>query len=154
MGHIGAQLGHIEKRIATHERRLANFVRAITRHVGGLWFLIFNAVLLIGWIEWNLGLFGFPIFDPYPFSLLALVFAVEAVFLSALILMNQSQDLSEKRHVRTDSNTEVRKMLAAREEHPRLTAKSDVIHLPESRDRNQEITLEQIQREIERNSDF
>lgn len=157
MEHIQKQLASIERRIASNERRLVVFLRSITHHLGSLWFLIFNAVLLLGWIEWNLGLFGLPIFDPYPFSLLALVYAVEAVFLSALILINQarmSEVMPSRESGVSDGKAAMQKMLPVREDHPRLPTQPDVIHVPESRDHKHEITLDQIQREIERNSDF
>ncbi len=161
MEHIQSQLAQIESRIAKEERRLTKFLHVLTHRVGGLWFLIFNAALLLGWIEWNLGWFGLPTFDPYPFGLLALVFAVEAVCLGALVLLNQAHTIRKtppphpKMDVpKKDQDADLHTILREIDEQPRLAAKPDVIHLPESKTKPREITLEEIQREIERNSDF
>jgi uncharacterized membrane protein len=52
-----------------------------------------------GWIGENL-VRGFAGFDPYPFSLLTLIVSLEAIFLSAFILISQNRDahLSERRN--------------------------------------------------------
>lgn len=160
MEHIQHQLAQIEQRITKEEKRLVAFLHAITRYVGGLWFLIANTVLLLGWIEWNVGWFGLPIFDPYPFGLLALIFAFEAVAIGALVLMNQAHSMRrtatthrvEKPHHDYDANLHT--ILREPETPPRLSTRPDVIQLPESKSPPREITLEEIQREIERNSDF
>ncbi len=161
MEHIPNQLAHIELRIAKEERRLTKMLHFLTHQVGGLWFLIFNAVLLLGWIEWNMGWFGLPIFDPYPFSLLALVFSVEVVCLGALVLLNQAHAIRKASIThpkldapKKDGGADLHTILREIEDEPRLSGKPDVIHLPESKTKPREITLEEIQREIERNSDF
>lgn len=161
MEHIQSQLAQIEASIAKEERRLTRFLHFLTHRIGGLWFLIFNAILLLGWIEWNMGWFGLPIFDPYPFGLLALVFAVEAVCLGTLVLLNQAHTIRKTPlpHPKVDApkkdqDADLHTILREIDEQPRLASKPDVIHLPESNTKPREITLEEIQREIERNSDF
>ena len=54
--------------------------------VHGVWFAI--------WIPWNLGWFGLPKFDPYPFGLLTMIVSLEAIFLSIFVLMAQSRESS------------------------------------------------------------
>jgi len=52
--------------------------------VHGLWFAV--------WIPWNLGWFGLPEFDPYPFGLLTMIVSLEAIFLSIFVLMAQKRE--------------------------------------------------------------
>jgi uncharacterized membrane protein len=60
--------------------------------VGSLTFVLIHAVLVLLWILANtIGLFGIPRFDPYPFSLLGFIVAVEAVVFSSFILMRQNR---------------------------------------------------------------
>jgi uncharacterized membrane protein len=52
--------------------------------VHGFWFAV--------WIPWNLGWFGLPEFDPYPFGLLTMIVSLEAIFLSIFVLMAQKRE--------------------------------------------------------------
>jgi uncharacterized membrane protein len=59
---------------------------------GSLPFIVLHLVFLIGWLLANSG--KIPTirpFDPYPFSLLGVIVAVEAVVLSSFILMRQNR---------------------------------------------------------------
>ena len=56
--------------------------RTSSAHV--IWFAI--------WIPWNLGWFGFHVFDPYPFGLLTMVVSLEAIFLSIFMLIAQKRE--------------------------------------------------------------
>jgi uncharacterized membrane protein len=59
---------------------------------GSLVFVMIHALLVLSWILVNAhGVPGIPQFDPYPFSLLGLMVAVEAVVLSSFILMRQNR---------------------------------------------------------------
>jgi uncharacterized membrane protein len=54
--------------------------------------VMLHALLVLSWILVNAhGVPGIPPFDPYPFSLLGLMVAVEAVVLSSFILMRQNR---------------------------------------------------------------
>jgi len=69
--------------------RLADGVGAFA---GSLVFVVLHLVFLIGWLLVNSG--KIPTarpFDPYPFSLLGVIVAVEAVILSSFILMRQNR---------------------------------------------------------------
>jgi uncharacterized membrane protein len=55
-------------------------------------FLTFHVVWFAIWIPWNLGWFGFPPFDPYPFGFLTMVVSLEAIFLSIFVLMAQKRE--------------------------------------------------------------
>jgi uncharacterized membrane protein len=65
---------------------------AVAGFAGSLVFVMIQALLVLGWILVNArGVPGIPPFDPYPFSLLGLMVAVEAVVLSSFILMRQNR---------------------------------------------------------------
>src|ERR1700680_2773635 len=59
---------------------------------GSLPFVLLHLVVVVGWLLVNSGKIP-PIrpFDPYPFSLLGVIVAVEAVILSSFILMRQNR---------------------------------------------------------------
>jgi uncharacterized membrane protein len=59
---------------------------------GSLPFVAFHLVVVLGWVLVNGGAIGgLRPFDPYPFSLLGMIVAVEAVILSSFILMRQNR---------------------------------------------------------------
>jgi len=65
---------------------------AVAGFAGSLVFVMIHALLVLGWILVNThGVPGIPRCDPYPFSLLGLMVAVEAVVLSSFILMRQNR---------------------------------------------------------------
>jgi uncharacterized membrane protein len=73
----------------SHSERLADGIGAFA---GSLLFVALHLVLLIVWLLINSG--NIPKarpFDPYPFSLLGVIVAVEAVILSSFILMRQNR---------------------------------------------------------------
>lgn len=63
---------------------------------GSVSFLIVHAVVYGGWIAVNL-LMGKHAFDPFPFLLLDIVLAMEAIFLSCFVLMSQSRQAAKDR---------------------------------------------------------
>jgi uncharacterized membrane protein len=76
------------------ERRSSSerFADAIGLFAGSLPFVLFHLVLMLAWLLVNSGqIRGLRPFDPYPFSLLAMIVAVEAVILSSFILMRQNR---------------------------------------------------------------
>jgi uncharacterized membrane protein len=59
---------------------------------GSLSFVVLHLLLLIAWLLVNSGKIPkAQQFDPYPFSLLGVIVAVEAVILSSCILMRQNR---------------------------------------------------------------
>ena len=65
---------------------------AIAGFAGSLVFVMAHALLVLTWVLVNAeGLPGISRFDPYPFSLLGMIVAVEAVVLSSFILMRQNR---------------------------------------------------------------
>jgi len=58
---------------------------------GSLPFVVLHLVLVTAWLLVNSGQIGVRPFDPWPFSLLGVIVAVEAVILSSFILMRQNR---------------------------------------------------------------
>ncbi|MDB5899070.1 MAG: hypothetical protein JWP22_2960 [Ramlibacter sp.] len=75
--------------------RIAEFV---AQFCGSITFVWIHAGLFAAWVLWNV-LPGLPRFDPYPFTFLTLCVSLEAIFLSAFILISQNYDMrvSERR---------------------------------------------------------
>lgn len=75
------------------------FAKAIAKFGGSMTFVAVNVILVCGWIIANT-LPGTVHFDPFPFSFLGLIAALEAIFLSTFILISQNQDaaLAEQRN--------------------------------------------------------
>ena len=65
--------------------RLTDTVAGVS---GSLTFLVFHAIWFAAWVVWNATRFAF---DPFPYSLLNLVVALEAVFLTSVVLMTQNR---------------------------------------------------------------
>jgi len=78
------------EREALHDRtRLDRFTDAVTAAAASPWFLVGHAVWFTTWIIVN-AMRAQP-FDPYPYGLLMLVVSLEAIFLSAAVLMTQNR---------------------------------------------------------------
>ena len=69
---------------------------AVARVAGSTTFIVLHAIWFAAWIALNTTRFAF---DPYPYSLLNLVVALEAVFLTSVVLMTQNHmtRLAERR---------------------------------------------------------
>jgi uncharacterized membrane protein len=81
---------------ATKGDRVAD---GITRFCGSMGFVALHALWYGVWIVANLVLPEHSRFDPFPFSFLTLIVSLEAIFLSAFILVSQNRQsiLSERR---------------------------------------------------------
>lgn len=127
----------------------------LTGQFGTVWFLIWNAVVFIGWIEWNLGLFGLPIFDPFPFGLLTMLVSLEAIGLAIIVLISQNRqnkiaDLRQQVDFEVDVRaeeeiTKLLRMLHEVRDHLGLVKKDRELMQMERR-----ADIKQIQRDIER----
>ena len=89
--HIDSIVRQEEEALERRSRseRLAD---AVGSFAGSLLFVVLHLLLLVAWLLINSGKItsGRP-FDPYPFSLLGVIVAVEAVILSSFILMRQNR---------------------------------------------------------------
>lgn len=158
MEHIKNKLPHVKSHLEFRRGRLDKIADFMTEQFGSLWFLILNAIVFVGWIEWNLGLFGLPVFDPFPFGLLTMLVSLEAIFLAIIVLISQNRqsrvaDIRQQLDFEVDyrAESEIKKILHKLEDIHRHLA------VPPSKEPGAkmfEIDIEQIQREIERNSDF
>jgi uncharacterized membrane protein len=131
----------------------------LTEQFGSLWFLILNAIIFVGWIEWNLGWLGLPVFDPFPFGLLTMIVSLEAIFLAIFVLISQNRqsriaDIRQQvdMEIDTRAEAEIRKILRMLDEiRTYIAEKKDD---PELVELVHEVDIATIQAEIERNSDF
>jgi uncharacterized membrane protein len=62
----------------------------VAMFIGSFGFVGVHLLLFVGWIGWNV-LPGVSHFDPWPFSLLGTIVAMEAIFLASFILMRQAR---------------------------------------------------------------
>ncbi len=72
--------------------RIAN---AITVFSGSMLYVILHVIWFGIWIPVNLNLFGMKAFDPFPFSLLTMMVSLEAIFLSAFVLISQNKQAAQ-----------------------------------------------------------
>jgi uncharacterized membrane protein len=64
----------------------------IAGFAGNMFFVLIHVLLVLAWVLINANRASrIPRFDPYPFSLLGMIVAVEAVVLSSFILMRQNR---------------------------------------------------------------
>jgi uncharacterized membrane protein len=80
-----------DARARTRQERLA---AAITRFTGSLYFVYLHLAAVLAWVFVNAGWTPLPKFDP-TFVLLATIASVEAIFLSAFVLMTQNRMQAE-----------------------------------------------------------
>jgi uncharacterized membrane protein len=86
VGNIEA-IGELERH-GREERTAVNRITAtVTRVAGSTTFIAVHALWFGSWIALNLTRYAF---DPYPFALLNLIVALEAVFLTSVVLMTQT----------------------------------------------------------------
>ena len=79
----------------------------IAGFAGSMFFVLIHVLLVLVWVLTNLNRVPWiPRFDPYPFSLLGVIVAVEAVVLSSFILMRQNR-MAKRGERRDHSNLQV-----------------------------------------------
>lgn len=98
---------------------------AITNFAGRMAFVYLHVIWFGGWIVLNTGLLGFKPFDPFPYSLLTMVVSLEAIFLSAFLLISQNR-MSLESERRADLHLHVD--LLAEHEITRVLTMLDEIH--------------------------
>jgi uncharacterized membrane protein len=64
---------------------------AVTGFSGRMRFVYLHVAWFVLWFMLNSGLLGFKPFDPFPYSLLTMVVSLEAIFLSAFVLISQNR---------------------------------------------------------------
>lgn len=78
----------------------------ITGFSGSMAFVYIHVVWFGFWILANSGWLGLPKFDPFPYGLLTLVVSLEAIFLSAFVLISQNR-LSEESDQRSKLDLQI-----------------------------------------------
>jgi uncharacterized membrane protein len=68
------------------------FSTKLTELAASTGFFVFHVIAFTFWIVLNLGVFGLPQFDPFPFGLLTMIVSLEAIFLSIFVLMTQGRE--------------------------------------------------------------
>ena len=71
---------------------------AVTAFSGNLVFIYLHVAWFSIWVLLNTGRFGIRPFDPFPYGLLTMVVSLEAIFLSALVLITQNRLTDEMEH--------------------------------------------------------
>jgi uncharacterized membrane protein len=138
----------------TREERIADW---ITWFSGNLPFVYFHAVWFTLWILANSGLFGLPVFDPFPYGLLTMIVSLEAIFLSTFVLVSQNRQATlADRRAELDLQTN---LLAEREVTRVLTLLNAIAehlgieqcHDPEIRELEEDVEPEEVLTKIEEN---
>lgn len=92
-------IARVEQALARRGSPVERLGDWVARFFGSLWFIAAHAVVIAGWVWWNVGRPpGAPGFDPYPFPLLGLVVGVEFIVLTAFVLMNQAAQARRQEH--------------------------------------------------------
>ena len=73
-------------------RSMQEHLADVITHVSGrMSFVYFHAIWFAAWIVLNTGHAGVKIFDPYPYGFLTMIVSLEAIFLSAFVLISQNR---------------------------------------------------------------
>ncbi len=84
----------VEHQLHRDRSGIERFGDRIARYFGSFAFICAHSVFIAAWVLLNVGMIpALPAFDPYPFSFLALVVAVEFIFLTTFVLMNQAHQM-------------------------------------------------------------
>jgi uncharacterized membrane protein len=82
----------LQELAGAHRSRADRVAELVARFCGTIRFVWIHAAVFAGWLAWNT-IPGLPHFDPYPFTFLTLCVSLEAIFLSAFILISQNYEM-------------------------------------------------------------
>jgi uncharacterized membrane protein len=88
VGHNIQAIASLERIVLEERSSVDRVTAAVTRIAGSTTFIAIHALWFATWMALNLTRNAF---DPYPFALLNLIVALEAVFLTSIVLMTQTQ---------------------------------------------------------------
>jgi uncharacterized membrane protein len=95
------------RRKTAAERSLQDRIAdAVTAFSGQTLFVYLHVVWFLFWILVNEGYFGVKPFDPFPYGLLTMIVSLEAIFLSAFVLISQNR-LAEDAERRADLDLQI-----------------------------------------------
>jgi uncharacterized membrane protein len=140
-----------EKRISPTER----IAETIGSFAGTIQFILLQLVFVTAWILANTGLIGgMEAFDPYPFSLLSMLLSLEAVLLTAFVLIRQNRMSMRADHrshldlqINLLSEQEVTKVLQVLQRMSHHLGIKDAID-PETKELAQETEVDNVQRDL------
>jgi uncharacterized membrane protein len=88
----------LRSRAAQQSSRQERAADAITTFSGSMLFVYLHVLWFATWVLVNRGAFGLTKFDPFPYGLLTMIVSLEAIFLSALVLLTQNRLSDEVEH--------------------------------------------------------
>jgi uncharacterized membrane protein len=89
--HVTKTIDDILK-LESHERTLSERIaERIATFTGSILFVWLHVGWFALWIAFNIPWLGFQPIDPFPFTLLTMIVSLEAIFLSAFILMSENR---------------------------------------------------------------
>lgn len=88
----------IEQEFVRQRSRVDRLGETISRYAGSFGFAVVHVCGVTGWVAINAGMTRFRPFDPYPFSFLGVLVALEAVILSTFVLMTQKRQARQAEH--------------------------------------------------------
>jgi uncharacterized membrane protein len=88
----------IEQEFVRQRSRIDRLGETISRSAGSMGFAVGHVCGVIGWVMINVGMTTLRPFDPYPFSFLGVLVALEAVILSTFVLMTQKRQVRQAEH--------------------------------------------------------
>jgi uncharacterized membrane protein len=92
---------HLRTKDAKERSPQSRVADAITSFSGRMVFVYAHIAWFGLWILFNMGQFGVPVFDPFPYGLLTMIVSLEAIFLSTFVLISQNR-LGEETERRAD----------------------------------------------------
>jgi uncharacterized membrane protein len=91
-------IAQIEQEFVRQRSRVDRLGETISRCAGSIGYAVGHVCVVGGWVAINAGMTPFRPFDPYPFSFLGVLVALEAVFLSTFVLMTQKRQARQAEH--------------------------------------------------------
>jgi len=89
--HVGKTIDDVVK-LETHGTTVAErMAERVAIFTGSLLFVWLHVAWFAVWIVANIPRFGFRPFDPFPYTLLMMIVSLEAIFLSAFILISENR---------------------------------------------------------------
>lgn len=84
-----AAIAEVEAVARRARTRIDRVTERVGRFAGTPWFIGVHLLWFAGWLGWNHN--PLRAFDPYPFNLLTLIVALEAILLSTFVLISQNR---------------------------------------------------------------
>ena len=98
-----AEITRIEQRDRVRMGFSDHFAELMTTFGGSMNYVWLHVVWFTVWIVLNVGLFGLPPFDKFPFGFLTMIVSLEAIFLSTFVLISENrQSVQAVRRAKVD----------------------------------------------------